>query len=105
MIFNKSILIGIKYQKLILATITILLIGSMFYSIVEGWGWIDSIYISVITFTTIGYGDFSPQTDLGKIFIMFYVVIGIGLMFTFINTLYLNNENKVSKHNHSKTEE
>ncbi len=102
---KKSILMGKKSLTLILATISLLIIGSIFYHNMEGWNWIDSIYFSVITLTTVGYGDFSPQTDSGKIFTMFYVVIGIGLMFTFINTLYQYNVNKVRKHNHTKTEE
>ena len=104
MILNKEgILKEKRYLKLILATIVIVLIGSVFYHSVEGWGWIDSIYFSVITLTTVGYGDFSPQTDLGKIFTTFYVIIGIGLMFSFINTLYQYNVNKVRKHDHKNT--
>jgi len=104
MILNKEgILKEKKYLKLILATIVIVLIGSVFYHSVEGWGWIDSIYFSVITLTTVGYGDFSPQTDLGKIFTTFYVIIGIGLMFSFINTLYRYNVNKIRKHDHNTT--
>jgi voltage-gated potassium channel len=41
----------------------------------------------VITLTTIGYGDFTPQTDFGKIFNMFYIVMGLGLILSFIQTV------------------
>ncbi len=94
-----------RFQTLILATISILLIGSIFYHIAEGWSWIDAIYFSAITLTTVGYGDFAPQTDLGKIFTIFYVVTGVGLMFSLINTLYQYNVSKVRERNHTKTEE
>lgn len=102
---KKSFLRDKRYQKLILATISILLIGSVVYHLIEGWTWIDSIYFSVITLTTVGYGDFSPQTDFGKIFTIFYVITGIGLMFSFINTFYQYRVNKAKERNHTKTKE
>ena len=38
------------------------------------------LYFCVITLATVGYGDFSPKTDLGKILVMLYIFIGIGLL-------------------------
>lgn len=65
----------------VLITMTTVLIGiaSSFYVWAEKWSWLDSVYFSVITIATIGYGDFSPQTDLGKLFTIFYVLTGLGL--------------------------
>ena len=77
-----------NYRDLLFTTTIILGFGSIVYHYLEGWSWIDSIYFSVITLTTIGYGDFSPQTDEGKIFTMFYIVIGIGIILSFVNTVY-----------------
>lgn len=62
----------------------ILLFGSAyFYSQSEGWRYLDSLYFSVATVTTIGYGDLVPQTDTGKIFTMFFAFIGIGMALYF----------------------
>jgi len=62
----------------------ILLSGGTFaYSSIEGWRYIDSAYFTVATVTTIGYGDLVPQTDVGKIFTMFFSFFGIGMAFYF----------------------
>lgn len=54
--------------------------GTVFYMIVEGWGPLDSLYFAVIAAATVGFGDFAPQTDLGKGFTIIYVLIGVGLL-------------------------
>lgn len=66
----------------------ILALGMLMYQFLEGWNWIDALYFSVITLTTVGYGDFSPQTTGGKIFTIFYIILGIGMILTFVHTLY-----------------
>lgn len=65
--------------------LTVLLIGIIFYHNVEGLKWVDSIYFSVITLTTVGYGDIVPTTDAGKIFTTFYVLFGIGILAASVN--------------------
>lgn len=77
-----------QYRELLITTIIILIIGTFTYNYLEGWSYIDSLYFSVVTLTTIGYGDFTPQTDAGKLFTILYIVIGIGMILSFINTIY-----------------
>ncbi|MBP6880295.1 two pore domain potassium channel family protein [Candidatus Saccharibacteria bacterium] len=78
-----------KYQFRILGFISILTlsIGTIFYHIVEDLNWVDSVYFSTITLTTIGYGDITPKTDIGKLFTVFYVIIGISIIGAFINAI------------------
>lgn len=62
-------------------------IGTVFYRFVEDLAWLDSLYFSVITLTTVGYGDFSPVTSTGKVFTMFYVLAGIGIFVALVTEI------------------
>ena len=77
-----------EYRKLLTGTSVIIAVGSVFYHYIEGWSWIDAAYFSVITLTTIGYGNFSPTTDLGKLFTIGYIIVGVGVILGFINAVY-----------------
>lgn len=59
----------------------------MFYRLVEGWSLFDSSYFSVITLTTIGYGDLSPSTTAGKLFTIVYIFIELGIILGFVNAI------------------
>ncbi len=52
--------------------------GATFYHYIEGWSYLDALYFSAYTMTTVGYGDIIPKTDTGKIFTIFYVFAGVG---------------------------
>ncbi len=71
------------YRLLLLATIGVLAFGTVFYHYMEGWAWVDAYYFCVATLTTIGYGDFIPQTNFAKIFTTFYIFVGVGIIAAF----------------------
>lgn len=53
--------------------------GTIFYWRVEDWTIIQSLYFSVVTLTTVGFGDFTPTTPGAQIFTIFYILTGIGV--------------------------
>jgi len=77
-----------EYRDLVITTVVVLILGSIVYHYLEGWNWLDSLYFSVITLTTVGYGDFAPQTDGGKIFTIIYIIVGIGIILSFVDSVY-----------------
>ncbi len=71
-------------RALLTMALAVIAIGTLFYHNVEGWRWLDAVYFCVVTLVTIGYGDFTPKTDAGKIFTLVYIVIGLGILSGFI---------------------
>ena len=53
--------------RLFLTFIVLMLVSSGIYSVAEHAGILDSLYWSVVTATTLGYGDFAPNTSSGKV--------------------------------------
>jgi len=55
----------------------LLTIGTSGYMIIEKWGFLDSLYMVVITLATVGYREIHPLSPAGMIFTMFLIVFGI----------------------------
>ncbi len=72
MLHNKKIVIGV------FATITFLIIGTIGYMVLEGFTLLDALYMTVITITTVGFGEIHPLSSTGRIFTMFLIVFGFG---------------------------
>lgn len=63
----------------VLPLLLLLLIGTVGYAWLEGWSLVDALYATVITITTVGYGDLSPQTLWGRLFSIFFTLFAIAL--------------------------
>jgi len=65
------------YHRRLFYVFTIILLllfgGATFYHFFEGWRYLDALYFSTATMTTVGYGDITPVTDNGKLFTIFYL--------------------------------
>jgi voltage-gated potassium channel len=55
----------------------IFIVGTLWYSLVEQWHWLDAVYMTVITLTTVGYGETHPLGDRGHIFTIALILAGV----------------------------
>jgi voltage-gated potassium channel len=76
-----------EFRGLLTLVLILLGTGTLFYHFVEGWKLLDSLYFSVTTLTTVGYGDLAPKTGFGKLFTIVYILSGLGVLVGFVNVL------------------
>lgn len=56
-----------------------ILVGTVGYYVLEEWSVIESLYMTIITMTTVGYGEVKALSDHGRIFTIILITISIGL--------------------------
>ena len=83
----KTKLTGVEHEYYILLSlaITVVILGTVVFHLLEKWSWIDSLYFTVITLATVGYGDLTPTTPVGKLFAVIFVISGVGIFLAFLN--------------------
>lgn len=52
--------------------------GTVGFTLIEGWSLLDSLYMTMMTVTTVGYGPPLPLTPAGRNFSIFFMVLGVG---------------------------
>lgn len=53
--------------------------GTFAYHRLEHWSWIQSLYFTVTTLTTVGYGDLHPTSDSTRLFTVVFILAGVGI--------------------------
>ena len=79
--------VGKNVANIVGALILVILFGTLSYHIVEGWGLFESLYMTVITITTTGYGELFEMSTKGRIISMILMFFGIGIFFYAMNAL------------------
>jgi voltage-gated potassium channel len=73
-------------REILLATLALLVlfgVGTSGYSVLEGWSWMDGLYMTFITLSTIGFQEIHTLSDAGRLFTLGLGITGIGLL-TFV---------------------
>lgn len=76
-----------QFFPVLITLVGLVLTSTVFFHFVEGWSWLNSYYFTIVTVATVGYGDFTPKTDLGKIGATIVIIVGIGLFSAFVSML------------------
>ncbi len=66
-------------QIVIVSLVGIIVAGTVFFHVVEGWSWLDSYFFTVVTMSTVGYGSLVPVTAVGKLGTTVFIFLGLGI--------------------------
>ena len=80
---------GNKRKWIILYFVTLAAVGSIGFYVIGGdqWSWIDSLYMTIITLSTVGYGEVHTLTGAGKIWSILIIIFGVSGIGALIRTL------------------
>ncbi|SDB47687.1 voltage-gated potassium channel [Flavobacteriaceae bacterium MAR_2010_188] len=65
----------------------VLLMGVLGFRIISGFSWLDAMYMTVITITTVGFGEVQPLDDVAKIFTMVLILTSIVILGYALSTI------------------
>jgi len=66
-------------RTMLISILLLIILWSLSFHISEWWSYIDSLYFTIITFSTIWYWDIAPITNLWKILAMIYAILWVPL--------------------------
>ena len=78
----------------------LVLTGTIFYWRFEDWTIIQALYFSVVTLTTVGYGDFTPTSAGTQIFTIIYILTGLGVFVAYLGSIaqqYIKQKSEASE--------
>ncbi|HPD80385.1 MAG TPA: NAD-binding protein [Spirochaetales bacterium] len=66
----------------------LIVLGVVGYSILEHWSLLESLYMTIITLTTVGFTEVRPLSESGRIFTIIFIILGIGSAGFSLTTLF-----------------
>lgn len=76
-----------RFFFLFLLPVIVLIVGTVGFILLENLSFVDALYFTVVTFSTVGYGDIYPTSVASKIFSIVLIVIGIGTFLTIVTNV------------------
>jgi len=70
-------LLRYPFWSSLLVVLLLLVAGTGGYMLIEGWSFTDALFMTVITVTTIGYGEVRPLSPLGRSFTIALIITGV----------------------------
>lgn len=82
----------------ILIVLLILILGAYWFHYAEGWSYFNALYFTIITMSTIWYGDIVPLTQLWRSLAMIFAFLGVPMFIALSGVILENRFRKIMQH-------
>ena len=72
--------------KILILLLFVIIFGVFGFMLIEEWSFLDALYMTIITISTVGYRELYPLSDQGKIFVIVFIILGVGFFLYVIST-------------------
>ena len=73
--------------RAVILVVSVICFGTIGYNLLERWPLIDSLYMTIITMTTVGFGEIYPLSDYGRVFTIVLILMSVGIVGYLFSTL------------------
>lgn len=76
-----------RFVILAAGVVCLIIVGALGYHFIEGWSWLESFYMIIITLTTVGFGEVRPLSEMGRLFTAVLIIVGVWTVLYTIGSL------------------
>ncbi len=76
-----------QFLRVVGALLLVIAIGVIGYMAIEGWSFLDALYMTVITISTVGYKEIHELSSSGMVFSIVLIIGGVGVLFYSLTTI------------------
>lgn len=79
-----------SFRRIVVSVSVLLLLivtGTAGYMLIEGWPLLDSLYMTITTMATVGFGEVHPLSNAARIFTLLLIVTGVSVFFYLVGSL------------------
>src|SRR5256885_10143304 len=75
-----------RFRYALVALVIAIALGTLGFKLIEGWSIEDSLYMTVMTVTTVGYGEVHPLSQAGRWFNLPFMLFGVATVLYALTT-------------------